>query len=52
MGKRYYINDLLISKLFYNLTESHFLKIKNDKYIIFNLHKLIPDLFQINFDFI
>ena len=52
MGKKYYINDLLISKLFYNLTESHFLKIKNGKYIIFNLYKLIPDLFQINYDFI
>ena len=52
MGKKYYINDLLISKLFYNLTESHFLKIKNDKYIIFNIHKFVPHLFQVNFDFI
>ena len=52
MGKKFYVNDLIISKLFYNLNESHFLKIKNDKYIIFNLQKLIPDLFQINFDFI
>ena len=52
MGKDFYINDLLISKLFYNLNDSHFIKIKKDKYIIFNLYKLIPDLFSINFDFI
>jgi len=52
MGKQYYVNDLIISKLFYNLNDMHFLKIKNDKYIILNLYKLIPDLFQINFDFI
>ena len=52
MGRDFYINDLLISKLFYNLNDSHFLKIKNDKYLIFNLYKLIPDLFGINFDFV
>ena len=52
MGKKFYINDLLISKLFYNLNDSNFLKIKYNKYIIFNLYELIPDLFGIKFDFI
>ena len=52
MGKKFYVNDLLISKLFCNLNESNFLKIKNNKYIIFNLHKHIPNLFEIKFDFI
>ena len=39
MRKKYYIDDLLISKLFYNLTESHFLKIKNGKFKILILFK-------------
>ena len=51
-GKKLYIDDLLISKLFYNLNESNFIKIKNNKYIIFNLYKLIPNLFEIKFNFI
>ena len=52
MNKKLYIDDLLISKLFYNLNDSNFLKIKYNKYIIFNLYKFIPDLFSIKFDFI
>ena len=52
LGKKYYVDDLLISKLFYNLNESNFIKIKNNKFIIFNLYKSIPNLFDIKFDFI
>ena len=52
MGNKFYVDDLLISNLFYNLNESNFIKIKNNKYIIFNLHKYIPNLFEIKFDFI
>ena len=49
MGKKYYIDDLLISKLFYNLNENNFIKIKKEKYIIYNLYKYIPCLFDINY---
>ena len=52
MGKKYYVDDLLISKLFFNLNDSNFIKIKNNKFIIFNLYNLIPDLFGIKFDYI
>ena len=50
MGKKFYIDDLLISKLFYNLNEAHLIKIKHDKFIIFNVYKFIPDLFNIDYD--
>ena len=50
MGKKYYVDDLLISKLFYNLNENNFIRIKNDKYILANLYKKIPNLFEIHFD--
>ena len=52
MEKNFYIDDLLISKLFFNLDESNFIKIKRNKYIIFNLYKKMPNLFEIKFDFI
>ena len=50
MGKKYYVDDLLISKLFFNLNDSNFIKIRNNKFIIFNLYNLIPNLFGIKFD--
>ena len=50
--EKYYVDDLLISKLFYNLNENNFIRIKKDKYIIINLYKQIPNLFEINFDHI
>ena len=50
MGKYFYVDDLLISKLFYNLNENNFIRIKNGKYIIHNLYKQIPSLCEINFD--
>ena len=52
MGKKFYVDDLLISKLFYNLNENNFIKIKKDKYIIINLYNQIPNLFEINHDII
>ena len=52
MGKEFYVDDLLISKLFYNLNENNFIKIKKEKYIIYNLYNRIPNLFEINFDLI
>ena len=52
MEKNFYIDDLLISKLFFNLDDNNFIKIKNNKYIIFNLYKKLPNLFSIKFDFI
>ena len=43
---KYYIKDLLNSKLFSELNLFHFIKM-NDKYLIFNLTEFIPKLFEI-----
>ena len=48
MGDKFYVDDLLISKLFYNLNSNNFIHIKKDKYIIINLYKQIPNLFEID----
>ena len=52
MGNKFYVDDLLISKLFFNLNENNFIEIKQEKYIIYNLYNQIPNLFEINYDFV
>ena len=45
----FYIKDLLQSKLFKEINKYNLIKIKGGKYIIFNLAKFIPKLFEIKF---
>ena len=46
LENKYYIKDLLSSKLFSELNLYHFIRIKN-KFLIFNLSEFIPKLFEI-----
>ena len=48
LEKKYYIKDLLTSRLFSELNIFHFIRINKDKFIIFNLSEFIPNLFEIN----
>ena len=50
LGNIFYIDDLLQSKLFKEINGCNLIRIKNDKYIIFNLSKYIPKLFEIKFE--
>ena len=49
LGNYFYISDLLQSKLFKEITNYNLIKIRDGRYIIFNLAKYIPKLFQIKF---
>ena len=48
LEKKYYIEDLLSSRLFSELNIYHFIRINKDKFIIFNLSEFIPNLFDNN----
>ena len=45
----FYINDLLKSKLFTELSKNNLIKIKGGKYILVNVSKNIPNLFENKF---
>ena len=45
----YYINDLLKSKLFSSINNNNLVKVKGGKYILVNISKLIPNLFENKF---
>ena len=49
LGKNYYIEDLLQSQLFKEINNYNLIKIGDGKFIIFNLAKYIPKLFEIKF---
>ena len=49
LGNNFDINDLLQSKLFKEINNYNLIKIQGGKYIIFNLAKFIPKLFEIKF---
>ena len=46
LEKKYYIKDLLKSKLFSELNLFHFIRIIKNKFLIFNLFEFIPKLFE------
>ena len=48
LEKNYYIKDLLTSRLFSELNIFHFIRISNNKYLIFNLNEFIPNLIECN----
>ena len=48
--KNYYIDDLLESECFMNMSEFHLIPFIGGKFIIINAYKLIPNLFEIKFD--
>ena len=45
----YYIEDLLMSKLFSSINKNNLIKIKNGKYILLNVAKFVPNLFENKF---
>ena len=49
LGNDYYIEDLLQSQLFKEINNHNLIKFGDEKYIIFNLAKNIPKLFEIKF---
>ena len=49
LGNIFYINDLLQSKLFKEINNYNLIRIKDGKYILFNISKYIPNLFDIKF---
>ena len=48
LEKNFYIKDLLTSRLFSELNIFHFIRISNNKYLIFNLSEFIPNLLEFN----
>ena len=48
LQKKYYIKDLLSSRLFSEFDIFHFIRISKNKFIIFNLNEFIPNLFDYN----
>ena len=49
IGKKFYVEDLLNSKLFTNMCEYHLIPIYGNKFILVNLSNSIPNLFEIKF---
>ena len=49
LGHIFYVKNLLQSKLFKEINNYNLIKIKEGKYIIFNLAKYIPKLFESKF---
>ena len=49
LGNNYYIEDLLQSQLFKEINNYNLIKLGDGKFIIFNLAKYIPKLFEIKF---
>ena len=49
LGENFYIKDLIQSQLFKKINNYNLIKIKQGKYIIFNLARYIPKLFDIKF---
>ena len=49
LGNNFYITDLLQSQLFKQINNYNLIKINHGKYIIFNLSRYIPKLFEIKF---
>ena len=47
LGENFYIKDLIQSKLFKEINKYNLIKIKQRKYILFNLAKYIPNLFNV-----
>ena len=47
---KYYIKDLLNSKLFSELSLYHFIRIYREQFLLFNLVEFIPKLFEIKLD--
>ena len=50
LQQNYYIKDLLTSRLFSELNIYHLIRLKENKFLIFNLSEFIPKLFEINSD--
>ena len=48
IDKNYYIKDLLTSRLFSELNIYHFIQLRKNKFLIFNLYEFIPNLFELN----
>ena len=51
LGEIFYVKDLMQSKLFKQINNYNLIKIKDGKYIIFNLARFIPNLFDIKFKY-
>jgi hypothetical protein len=49
LGENFYVKDLIQSQLFKKINNYNLIKIKQGKYIIFNLARYIPKLFDIKF---
>ena len=49
LNDHFYVKDLAQSKLFKEINNYNLIKIKDGKYIIFNLSKYIPNLFEIKY---
>ena len=47
--ENYYINDLLNSKLFSSINKNNFIKVKGGKYILVDVSKYLPNLFENKF---
>ena len=51
LGEIFYVKDLMQSKLFRQINNYNLIKIKDGKYLIFNLARFIPNLFDIKFKY-
>ena len=49
IGKNFYVDDLLNSKLFTNMCEFHLIPISGNKFVLVNLSDSLPNLFEIKF---
>ena len=51
LGEIFYVKDLIESKLFKKINNYNLIKIKDGKYILFNLSRFIPNLFDTKFKY-
>ena len=51
LSDEFYIKDLAQSKLFKEINNHNLIKIKEGKYILFNLSRYIPNLFEIKYEY-
>ena len=47
LENKYYIKDLICSKLFSQLNIFHFIRINKNKFLVFNLSEFVPKLFEV-----
>jgi len=50
LENKYYIKDLMCSKLFSQLNIFHFLRINKNKFLVFNLSEFVPKLFEVKYN--